>query len=98
MAKVDAAPDDKLFETIHVCALRDAESWLLADSNRQRGEFVALVSGAPPQAGLSIETLNTLSLLLGELPLKQAVQLAAKITGANRSDLYQQALQMKNTG
>lgn len=37
--------------------------------------------------------LNTL--LLGELPLKQAVQLAAKITGANRSDLYQQALQMK---
>jgi len=86
----------KLFETIHVCALRDVESWLLADSNRQRGEFVVLVSGAPPQAGLSTETLNTLALLLGELPLKQAVQLAAKITGANRSDLYQQALQMKN--
>ncbi|OGS75053.1 MAG: 16S rRNA (cytidine(1402)-2'-O)-methyltransferase [Gallionellales bacterium GWA2_55_18] len=85
----------KLFETIHTCSLRDAEAWLLSDSNQQRGEFVVLVSGAPPQAGLSLETLNTLSLLLGELPLKQAVQLAAKITGANRSELYQRALQMK---
>jgi 16S rRNA (cytidine1402-2'-O)-methyltransferase len=88
----------KLFETIHACPLRDAEAWLLSDSNQQRGEFVVLVSGAPPQTGLSAETLNTLSLLLEELPLKQAAQLAAKITGANRSDLYQQALQMKNTG
>ncbi|MDO8812383.1 MAG: 16S rRNA (cytidine(1402)-2'-O)-methyltransferase, partial [Gallionella sp.] len=88
----------KLFETIHVCPLRDAEAWLLSDSNQQRGEFVVLVSGASPQAGLSVETLSTLSLLLEELPLKQAAQLAAKITGANRSELYQQALQMKNTG
>jgi 16S rRNA (cytidine1402-2'-O)-methyltransferase len=88
----------KLFETIHACPLRDAEAWLLSDSNQQRGEFVVLVSGAPPQTGLSAEALNTLSLLLEELPLKQAAQLAAKITGANRSDLYQQALQMKNTG
>jgi 16S rRNA (cytidine1402-2'-O)-methyltransferase len=88
----------KLFETIHTCPLRDAEAWLLADGNQQRGEFVVLVSGAPPQAGLLVETLNTLSLLLGELPLKQAVQLTAKITGANRNELYQQALQMKNAG
>lgn len=86
----------KLFETIHACPLRDAEAWLLSDSNQQRGEFVVLVSGASPQPGLSAETLSTLSLLLEELPLKQAVQLAVKITGTNRSELYQQALQMKN--
>jgi len=86
----------KLFETIHACALRDAEAWLQSDSNRQRGEFVLLVSGAVTQAGLSVETLNTLSLLLEELPLKQAVQLAAKISGANRNELYQRALQIKN--
>jgi len=88
----------KLFETIHTCPLRDAAAWLLADSNQQRGEFVVLVSGAPTQTGLSAETLSTLTVLLEELPLKQAAQLAARITGANRSDLYQQALQMKNTG
>ena len=85
----------KLFETIHGCALAEAETWLQEDANRQRGEFVLLVSGAEPEAGISAETVNTLSLLLAELPLKQAVQLAAKITGANRSELYQCALQMK---
>jgi 16S rRNA (cytidine1402-2'-O)-methyltransferase len=85
----------KLFETIHVCDLRNAEAWLQSDSNQQRGEFVVLVSGAIPQDGLSVETLNTLSLLLEELPLKQAVQLAAKISGAHRNELYQQALTLK---
>ncbi len=85
----------KLFETIHACALGEAEAWLQSDSNQQRGEFVVLVSGAQPQLGLSPETLGTLSTLLAELPLKQAVQLAAKITGANRSELYQLALQSK---
>ena len=54
-----------------------------------------LVSGALPTAGFSVETLNTLALLLEELPLKQAVQLAAKISGVNRSELYQHALALK---
>lgn len=85
----------KLFETIHACTLATAQSWLLSDSNQQRGEFVVLVSGAVPAVGLPVQTMQTLTLLLDELPLKQAVQLAAKITGANRSELYQTALQMK---
>lgn len=88
----------KLFETIHSCALADAEAWLLSDANQQRGEFVVLVSGAAPEQGICAETQATLSLLLAELPLKQAVQLATKITGANRSELYQLALQMKEGG
>ena len=87
----------KLFETIHACALRDAEAWLQSDSNNQRGEFVVLVSGAEPHSGLSMETLGTLTQLLEELPLKQAVQLAARISGANRSELYQKALQINKT-
>lgn len=86
----------KLFETIHACTLGEAEAWLSSDSNQQRGEFVVLVSGAPEQPGLSVETINTLSLLLEELPLKQAVQLAAKITGENRNELYQRALHIKS--
>ena len=86
----------KLFETLHACKLSEAEAWLQSDSNQQRGEFVVLVSGAQPEEGLSAETLNTLNVLLEELPLKQAAQLAAKITGANRSDLYQHALALKS--
>ncbi len=83
----------KLFETIHTCRLADAEAWLLSDSNRQRGEFVVLVSGAEPQPGLSAEAKHILETLLAELPLKQAVQLATKISGASRNELYQLALQ-----
>ena len=86
----------KLFETIHACMLRDAEAWLMADSNRQRGEFVVLVSGAVPQPGLPAEARRILETLLGELPLKQAVQLATQISGAGRNELYQLALQLKN--
>ncbi len=88
----------KLFETIHSCSLAEAEGWLLSDANQQRGEFVVLVSGAQPAEGMPAETLSTLALLMEDLPLKQAVQLTAKITGANRSELYQLALEMKNAG
>jgi len=87
----------KLFETIHACPLRDAEAWLKSDSNRQRGEFVVLVSAAIPEPGMSPDTLDTLIKLLDELPLKQAVQLAANITGASRNELYQRALQIKKS-
>ena len=88
----------KLFETIHSCKLSEVDAWLHSDANQQRGEFVVLVSAAKPIEGLSPDTLNTLALLLAELPLKQAVQLTTKITGANRSELYQLALDMKDAG
>jgi 16S rRNA (cytidine1402-2'-O)-methyltransferase len=86
----------KLFESIHRCKLGAAMEWLNSDANNQRGEFVLLVSGAPERAaGLDAATERTLAVLLEELPLKQAVQLAVKITGANKNDLYQRALALK---
>jgi len=86
----------KLFESIHRCKLGEALAWLNSDPNNQRGEFVLLVAGAAAkQDGLSSEAENTLSLLLEELPLKQAVQLAVKITGVSKNELYQRALALK---
>lgn len=86
----------KLFENLHRCKLGEAEAWLDSDPNNRRGEFVLLVSGAPQRAeGLDAAAEHTLRVLLEDLPLKQAVQLAAKITGANRNELYRQALEMK---
>lgn len=87
----------KLFETIHTCALSDAVTWLQADVNRQKGEFVLLLSGAaiPDKTQLSEQALHTLTLLLADLPLKKAVQLTAGITGENKNALYKQALLMK---
>lgn len=87
----------KLFESIHRCKLSAAADWLNSDANNQRGEFVLLVSAAPPQtAGLDADSESTLKTLLAELPLKQAVQLAVQITGYNRNALYQRALSLKN--
>ncbi len=87
----------KLFESIHRCKLGVALDWLNSDPNNLRGEFVVLVSGAAPREGLDAETERTLSLLLKELPLKQAVQLAVKITGVNKNELYERALAIKKT-
>jgi 16S rRNA (cytidine1402-2'-O)-methyltransferase len=86
----------KLFENIHRCKLGEAMAWLNSDANNQRGEFVLLVQAAPAKAeGLSRDVEKTLALLLEELPLKQAVQLAVKITGGNKNELYQRALALK---
>lgn len=86
----------KLFESIHRCRLGDAMVWLNSEPNNQRGEFVLLISGASERTGgLDAEVERTLFMLLEELPLKQAVQLAVKITGANKNELYQRALAFK---
>lgn len=86
----------KLFENIHRCRLDEAMDWLNSDPNNLRGEFVVLVSAAPARAeGISAEVEHVLSVLLKELPLKQAVQLAVQITGVARNELYQRALSLK---
>lgn len=88
----------KLFEETHVCALGDAQAWLAADGHRAQGEFVLVVEGAaatPAMAADAADAEKTLKVLLGELPLKQAVALAVKITGGSRNALYERALVMK---
>ena len=85
----------KLFESIHTCRLADAGSWLVADANRQKGEFVLIVSGAPATEADDTEPRRVLEALLAELPLKTAVRLAAEITGAPRNALYAAALDLQ---
>lgn len=88
----------KLFETIHACPLGEALEWLKADANRQRGEFVLLVEGAPEDADDGAGE-RVLKLLLTEgLPVKQCAKLAAEITGASKNELYQKALALKDAG
>jgi 16S rRNA (cytidine1402-2'-O)-methyltransferase len=55
------------------------------------------VEGAPlkDEQAISPETQRTLELLLAELPLKQAVKLAADITGSKKNTLYELALTLK---
>lgn len=85
----------KRFEQIERLSLAEAADWFAADANRLRGEFVLIVTGAPPEDGLSAEAERVLGLLLADLPLKRAARLAAQITGAPKNALYQRALALK---
>jgi 16S rRNA (cytidine1402-2'-O)-methyltransferase len=87
----------KQFETVLTMSSSELPAWLAADPNRSRGEFVLVVHAVKPVAaedgaGVHDATLRT---LLAELPLKQAVALAAELTGAARNALYARALAMK---
>jgi 16S rRNA (cytidine1402-2'-O)-methyltransferase len=87
----------KLFETIHRCTLAQAGPWLDADPNRLKGEFVLVVDGRRegPEDAAAEAGARALRILLDQLPLKQAVKLAAELTGAKRNALYQLALELK---
>lgn len=88
----------KQFETISTQLAAELPAWLAADANRQRGEFVLVLHALPVVAdsALPAAALRTLQLLLHELPLKQAVALAAEISGAPRNTLYEQALRLRD--
>ena len=87
----------KLYETVHAAPLAELAEWVRADADQQKGEIVVLVRGAEPRPSeaLSEEVQRVLRLLLAALPLKQAVALAAEITGEKRNRLYERAVEMK---
>jgi 16S rRNA (cytidine1402-2'-O)-methyltransferase len=84
----------KLFEQVHRCKAGVAAAWLQEDANRQRGEFVIVIEGAPAQVDETLaEGERVLHILLEELSLKQAAKLAAQISGARKNQLYERGLQ-----
>jgi 16S rRNA (cytidine1402-2'-O)-methyltransferase len=89
----------KMFEEIHRCPLHEAAAWLSSDPNRQKGEFVLLVEGAPStHAGDTLEEDRILKILLAACPVSQAAALAAQITGGKKNALYERALQLARDG
>lgn len=89
----------KQFETVVTRPATALPGWLAEDNNRGRGEFVLVLHAMPPPAAadaLPAEALRTLRVLLRQLPLKQAVALAAELSGTPRNALYQQALQERD--
>ncbi|MGE0355629.1 MAG: 16S rRNA (cytidine(1402)-2'-O)-methyltransferase [Burkholderiales bacterium] len=88
----------KRFETIARVPLARAADWAAADANRTRGELVLVVEGRQVEAAPALAPEKVLGILLGELSVKQASSLAARITGVSRSELYQAALALAKPG
>ena len=85
----------KTFERFISGNSAEIKAWLLSDLNHCKGEFVVII---PPRADLqdqSSKTRELLSILLAELPLKQAVKLACQLTKENKNELYEMALALK---
>lgn len=85
----------KRFETLHLLPLGEVAAWLGADPDRQRGEFVLVVSAAPESSAQSSAADTLLRTLLEELPPNQAARLAAKASRIDRQTLYRRALELK---
>ena len=86
----------KTFETIHNDSAGQFLAWLQEDPNQLKGEMVLIIEGhkVDPNA-ISPKIIETLTLLLAELPPKKACAIAANIYGVKKNTLYDVALSMK---
>jgi len=84
----------KTFERFISGTVLIVKEWLLAEPNHTKGEFVLII---PPR--LISEQKNDdeklLTVLLKELPLKQAVTIACQLTTTPKNNLYIKALKIK---
>jgi len=86
----------KTFETIKRAELSDLVDWVEADENQRKGEIVLIVEGKVADEEGAGQVDHYLSILLGELPVKQSVKLVVKMTGVNKNDVYKRALELKD--
>lgn len=90
----------KQFETVVKLPANELLEFVKSDHNQQRGEFVLLIYpedidlDLEPAQHLTEEQITTLKLLLPELPPKKAVTIAHKITGADKTLLYDLAIKL----
>lgn len=86
----------KLHEKITRYSLANTHTWL-TQMPPAKGEYLLIVSAPLKQECLTEDAwLNTLTILLNELPLKQAVSLTVQLTGASKNQVYSHALSLKN--
>jgi len=83
----------KRFETTYTGTLSELSRRAHEDADMSRGEIVLVVGGNPqvsPSWAPNADRL--LRILLEELPPSQAAKIAARLTGARRSELYERAM------
>lgn len=86
----------KTHETIRQSTLSELLRFVCADANQQKGEIVLVLAGYEPK-GIELDegVLRMLTILMEELPLKQAAALLARISGLPKGQLYDAGLQLQ---
>ncbi len=84
----------KTFETIRKTTLGECVDWVEADPYQRKGEIVLVLAGNKNTAE-DIDAEQLLTVLVAELPVKQAAKIAAKLTGLNKNELYSAALKIR---
>ena len=87
----------KTFETIKRSTLLELLAFVEADEYQRKGEIVLVLEGVQVQEDGTEQILSYLKILLDELPVKQAVKLVVKMTGANKNEVYKLALSLKDS-
>lgn len=88
----------KLHEQSVICDVAELASWLAAEPDRRRGEFVLVVDGA--RAGtdadrVAMELDALLAELLAVTAPRDAVRIAVRLTGLPRNRVYARALELQ---
>lgn len=96
----------KQFEEVVTLSAREAPAWVGAHAQRARGEFVLVLHALAQRAApgptademLAPAAQRLLEALLQELPLKQAVDLTARVHDLPRKPVYRAALRLQGGG
>jgi 16S rRNA (cytidine1402-2'-O)-methyltransferase len=88
----------KIHETFYHGTLDQLITRLTGDADAKLGEIVLCVEGAKPVGDdfAEMDVTRVLALLLTDLPVRKAVDLAAKLLNQPRNRIYELALKVKN--
>lgn len=88
----------KRYESYISNTLEELLTYYQTHSDEQRGEYVVVIEGSSAETEQSegVDLNELLEILLAELPLKQAVNIAMKITKLSKNHVYQTALTIQN--
>lgn len=86
----------KTFESFYRLKAKDTPTFLEADPDRTKGEFVVAIGALKEDQGaISPQIVDALKTLVQTTPVKVACNVVANLTGLKKNDLYNLALELK---
>ena len=86
----------KMHESFIGETLSDISHFLAENKEKIKGEFTIVIHGYSESEGFTENIDEILRLLMCDLSLKKAVEIATKVTGVRKSKIYDRALEIKN--